>query len=100
MNSRVARRRRSRPHIFHRRETAARERGRTSKKEEGGKGGERARGWAAGKAVENCDGQGREVKVYEARRERNMSCSLYPRRSHVISAVIGLGYRYVCIMPR
>lgn len=38
--------------------------------------------------------------VKEGVRERNMSCSLYLRRSHVISAVIGLGYRYVCIMPR
>lgn len=36
----------------------------------------------------------------EGARERSMSCSLYLRRSHVISAVIGLGYRYVCIMPR
>lgn len=38
--------------------------------------------------------------VEEGARERGMSCSLYLRRSHVISAVIGLGYRYVCIMPR
>lgn len=37
-----------------------------------------------GRVVENCDGGG-------GRSERGMSCSLYLRRSHVISAVIGLG---------
>lgn len=44
--------------------------------------------------------RGRVEIVMEGERERGMSCSLYLRRSHVISAVIGLGYRYVCIMPR
>lgn len=58
--------------------------------------------------AENCD-DGRKARARKRERkrekvegeaERGMSCSLYLRRSHVISAVIGLGYRYVCIMPR
>lgn len=51
------------------------------------------------RVVENCDGDEGGSKR-ERENARSMSCSLYLRRSHVISAVIGLGYRYVCIMPR
>lgn len=52
------------------------------------------------RAVRIVTGQRAGRRKKERERERNMSCSLYLRRSHVISAVIGLGYRYVCIMPR